>query len=88
MVDGTAVDFFVVRKRCRAPALSHWLIYRRSLNACVDAASESRVAIEKAVRLAQFCVLGGRSSQVHVRENEAAPWRTVWCPSDEARRFP
>ncbi len=88
MVDGAAVDFFVVRKQREDAARPHWLIYRRSLNACVDAASNPAAAVEKAVKMAQFCALGGQSSQVHVREHDDAPWRTVWCPPHESRRFP
>ena len=81
------IDFFVAPKALRTGGTS-WLIYRGSLVACIDAASDLPSALSKAEKHARFCVLGGQSAQVHLRERHDGAWRTVWCASETARRFP
>ena len=51
-------------------------------------ADAAKQAIEKAIRLAQFCQLGGKSAQVHVRGNDGQAWRTIWHSDGNAPRFP
>lgn len=71
------IDFFVAPKALTASGMS-WLVYRGSLVACIDAGGDLPSALSKAVKHAQFCVLGGQAAQVHLREREDGGWRTVW----------
>jgi hypothetical protein len=81
-----AVDFFVTPKIRESDNKVNWLVYRRSLNVCVEAASDPAAAIAKAMRLAEFCALGGQAAQVHVRDAGDAHWRTVCKKSPIAQR--
>jgi len=75
---GETVNFFVGSKRHDADNKHTWLVYRQSLNVCVDAAVDAQGAVMKAIRMAEFCVLGGQAASVQMRENDDAPWQTVW----------
>ena len=78
------VDFYVAPKRRESGNQESWLIYRRSLNVCVDAAGDAETALAKAIRMAEFCVLGGQPAQVHMRRDPNVAWHTVWRPSSRA----
>lgn len=72
------MNFFVDSKLRESDKKLSWLVYRRSLTVCVDAASEVNAAVTKAIRMAEFCTLGGQAAQVHLRERQDTPWRIIW----------
>ena len=81
-------DFFVGPKFSQSIGRQGWLVYRGTLNSCVDAASDAPSAVAKAIKMAKFCMLGGHLAQVHLREGTDGPWSTVWCPPHQEPRFP
>ncbi len=82
------IEFFVAPKRQGASTGQGWLIYRRSLMVCVDAATDVDSAIAKCIRLAEFCLLGGHHAQVHLQREKDGEWQTIWSSTYPKRRYP
>ena len=82
------VDFYVEPVPHEAGTARNWGVYRESLSQCVGIDDNPEEATAHATRMARYLVSRGDVAQIHVREDADAPWCTVWCPPDMARRFP